>query len=102
MRARKLDSILSRGFISCQLTVYCSWDLWWPPVWAGSYWTASLQYRALTAGARLGRTIGRAANAMEYESQASRVLDYLQESQYRRIFPGVDTDISPRLADVLE
>ncbi|KAH9987018.1 glycoside hydrolase family 15 protein, partial [Russula compacta] len=34
-----------------------SWDLWWPPVWCGSYWTASLQYRALRAGARLGTSV---------------------------------------------
>ncbi|KAH9168253.1 hypothetical protein EDB89DRAFT_2245271 [Lactarius sanguifluus] len=31
------------------------WDLWWPPIWGGSFCTASLQLRA---GARLGRTIG--------------------------------------------
>ena len=85
-----------------QLTVCRSWDLWWPPVWAGSYWTASLQYRALTAGARLGRKIGRVANVLEYQSQASKILDYMQESHHRRSFPGVDTEISSRFADVLE
>jgi len=55
-----------------------SWDLWWPPVWGGSYWTASLQYRALLAGARLGRNIGRDDSVSEYEAQASKILDYLQ------------------------
>ena len=57
-----------------------SWDLWWPPVWYGSYWTASLQYRALRAGARLGRTIGRDDSAVEYETHASMILNYFQES----------------------
>jgi hypothetical protein len=84
------------------LTLYRSWDLWWPPVWAGSYWTASLQYRALTAGARLSRKIGRAGSALEYERHASMILDYLQESSYRRRSSGVDTEISSHLADVLE
>ncbi|KAI0062578.1 Six-hairpin glycosidase [Artomyces pyxidatus] len=55
-----------------------SWDLWWPPVWGGSYWTSSLQYRALRAGARLGRRIGRPENVVEYDSKASMVLDYMQ------------------------
>ncbi|KAI9457901.1 Six-hairpin glycosidase-like protein, partial [Russula earlei] len=48
-----------------------SWDLWWPPVWGGSYWTASLQYRALLAGARLSRSVGR--DVPEYESHAHLV-----------------------------
>jgi glucoamylase len=56
-----------------------SWDLWWPPVWGGSYWTASLQYRALRGGARLGRAIGRGLDVVdEYDHQASLVLDYMQ------------------------
>ncbi|KAI0267066.1 Six-hairpin glycosidase-like protein [Gloeopeniophorella convolvens] len=55
-----------------------SWDLWWPPVWGGSYWTASLQYRALRGGARLGRKIGRELNVVEYDAHASMVLDYMQ------------------------
>ncbi|KAI0246449.1 Six-hairpin glycosidase-like protein [Lactifluus subvellereus] len=55
-----------------------SWDLWWPPVWGGSYWTASLQYRALRAGARLSQSIGRGDNSLELESHASMILDYLQ------------------------
>ncbi|KAI0301059.1 Six-hairpin glycosidase-like protein [Multifurca ochricompacta] len=56
-----------------------SWDLWWPPVWCGSYWTASLQYRALRGGARLGRAIGRGLDVVdEYDSRASLILDYLQ------------------------
>ncbi|KAI0060523.1 Six-hairpin glycosidase [Artomyces pyxidatus] len=55
-----------------------SWDLWWPPVWGGSYWTASLQYRALKAGARLGRKIGRPENVVGYDSRASLILDYMQ------------------------
>ncbi|KAF8267656.1 Six-hairpin glycosidase-like protein [Lactarius quietus] len=58
-----------------------SWDLWWPPVWGGSYWTASLQYRALLSGARLGRSIGRGDGASEYESHAAMILDYLQEKE---------------------
>jgi glucoamylase len=58
------------------------WDLWWPPVWGGSYWTASLQYRALRGGARLGRAVGRAADSdvAEYDRQAAMVLDYMQVS----------------------
>ncbi|KAI0267065.1 Six-hairpin glycosidase-like protein [Gloeopeniophorella convolvens] len=55
-----------------------SWDLWWPPVWGGSYWTASLQYRALRGGARLGRAIGRELNVVEYDAHATMVLDYMQ------------------------
>ncbi|KAF8473009.1 Six-hairpin glycosidase-like protein [Russula ochroleuca] len=55
-----------------------SWDLWWPPVWGGSYWTASLQYRALRGGARLGRAIGRDNNVAEYDAHAAMVLDYMQ------------------------
>lgn len=60
--------------------------MWWPPVWGGSYWTASLQYRALKAGARLSRDIGRDGSALGYESQASMILDYLQVSHCYR-FP---------------
>jgi len=57
------------------------YDLWWPPVWGGSYWTASLQYRALRGGARLGRAIGRGHDVVdEYDSQASMILDYMQAS----------------------
>ncbi|KAI9453791.1 Six-hairpin glycosidase-like protein [Lactarius psammicola] len=57
-----------------------SWDLWWPPVWGGSYWTASLQYRALRGGARLGRAIGRdsGANVVEYDAHATMILEYMQ------------------------
>ncbi|KAF8494643.1 Six-hairpin glycosidase-like protein [Russula emetica] len=57
-----------------------SWDLWWPTVWGGSYWTASLQYRALRGGARLGRAIGRGREngVDEYDRQAAMVLDYMQ------------------------
>ena len=62
------------------------WDLWWAPVWAGSYWTSSLQYRALVAGARLSRSIGRYENTLRYDEVAPQVLDYLQES---RPFPLV-------------
>ena len=58
-----------------------SWDLWWGPVWAGSYWTSSLQYRALVAGARLSRTIGRYDNTPKYDKVAPLVLEYLQESR---------------------
>ena len=57
----------------------CSWDLWAPPVWGGSYWTASLQYRALRSGAHLGRKIGRGGGAASFEGRASVILEYLQE-----------------------
>ncbi|KAI0044584.1 glycoside hydrolase family 15 protein [Auriscalpium vulgare] len=53
-----------------------SYDLWWPPVWGGSYWTAALQYRALIAGARLGHKIGR--DVVDYPKKAALVLDYMQ------------------------
>jgi len=50
-------------------------------VWGGSYWSASLQYRALRGGARLGRAIGRGLDVVnEYDSQASLILDYMQAS----------------------
>jgi hypothetical protein len=61
------------------------WDLWWAPVWAGSYWTSSLQHRALVAGARLSRTIGRYENTLRYDEVAPQVLDYLQESRLSMI-----------------
>lgn len=56
-----------------------SWDIWRPPVWGGSYWTSSIQYRALIEGAQFGRKIGRGEDADFFESLASLVLDYLQE-----------------------
>jgi hypothetical protein len=40
-----------------------------------------LQYRALVAGARLSRTIGRYENTLGYDKVAPQVLDYLQESR---------------------
>ena len=50
-------------------------------MWGGSYWTASLQYRALRGGARLGRAIGCGHDVVdEYDSQASMILDYMQAS----------------------
>ncbi|KAN0138299.1 glycoside hydrolase family 15 protein [Lactarius tabidus] len=55
-----------------------SHDLWWPSVWGGSYWTASLQYRALRGGARLGRAIGRDIDVIEYDSRATMILKYMQ------------------------
>jgi glucoamylase len=57
-----------------------SWDLWWPPVWGGSYWTASLQYRALRGGARLGRAIGHSNDVAEYDAHATMLLEYMQVS----------------------
>ncbi len=57
------------------------WDLWSPPVYGGSYWTSSLQYRALVAGARLSRTIGRYDTTLGYDKVAPLVVDYLQESR---------------------
>ncbi|KAI0041485.1 glycoside hydrolase family 15 protein [Auriscalpium vulgare] len=55
-----------------------SYDLWWPPVWGGSYWTAALQYRALIAGARLGHKIGRHDTVVDYPKKAALVLEYMQ------------------------
>lgn len=50
-------------------------------MWGGSYWTASLQYRALRSGARLGRTIGRGPDVVDqYDHQALLILDYMQAS----------------------
>ena len=59
------------------------WDLWWAPVWGGSYWTSSMQYRALRAGARLCRMIGRETDVRAYDGVASSVLEYVQESTIR-------------------
>jgi hypothetical protein len=70
-------------------------------VWGGSYWTASLQYRALQAGARLSRNIGRDSSALGYESHASMILDYLQVSHYH-IFPISTLIHCLTFADVLE
>ncbi|KAI0053515.1 glycoside hydrolase family 15 protein [Auriscalpium vulgare] len=55
-----------------------SFDLWWPPVWSGSFWTSSMQHRALRAGARLARTLGRESETLGYDQKAALVLDYLQ------------------------
>jgi len=55
-----------------------SWDLWWSPVWGGSYWTASMQYRALKAGARVAQLIGRESDDLGYDGIAKSVLDYMQ------------------------
>lgn len=49
-------------------------------MWGGSYWTSSLQYRALRAGARLSRLIGRETDDLAYDGVASSVLEYVQES----------------------
>jgi glucoamylase len=50
-------------------------------VFGGSYWTASLQYRALRGGARLAREIHRGLDVVEeYETRASLILDYMQVS----------------------
>lgn len=49
----------------------------------GSYWTASLQYRALRGGARLARAIGRDNNVQGYDSHAAMILDYMQVSEER-------------------
>ena len=64
------------------------WDLWWPPVWGGSYWTASLQYRALRGGARLGRALNRVNLVEEYEAHGSMILDYMQVSCEYEGFPS--------------
>ena len=70
-------------------------------MWGGSYWTASLQYRALKAGARLSRNIGRDGSAIGYESQASMILDYLQVSSCHR-FPILTLIHYLAFADILE
>jgi glucoamylase len=57
-------------------------------VFGGSYWTASLQYRALRGGARLARTIGRGMDVVdEYDNRASLILDYMQASLSWNAFP---------------
>ena len=77
-----------------------SWDLWAPSVWAGSYWTASLQYRALITGAHLGRKIGRAESASSFESQAKVILAYLQVNV---LIPLSRSDVELKThADILE
>jgi glucoamylase len=67
-------------YLITKLMPFCSWDIWRPPVWGGSYWTSSMQYRALIEGAQFSRKIGRGEDADLFESLASLVLDYLQES----------------------
>jgi hypothetical protein len=100
MRARKFYVILQ--LYKQKLSVHRSWDLWWPPVWGGSYWTASLQYRALRAGARLGRSIGRDDSVFEYVSRASMILDYLQASCHHSWFSAFVLIGILNLVDVLE
>ncbi|KAI0281895.1 hypothetical protein BC826DRAFT_1111111 [Russula brevipes] len=72
----KINPIQSEATrIGCPAAVR-RWDLWWPPVWGGSFWTTSLQHRALRGGARLGRAIGRGLDAVnEYDPQAALILD---------------------------
>ncbi|VDB84180.1 unnamed protein product [Peniophora sp. CBMAI 1063] len=55
-----------------------SYDLWWPPIWGGSYWTAALQYRTLRGGAALGRRLNILQDVVDYEQKANLVLDYMQ------------------------
>jgi hypothetical protein len=78
-------------FFYVSLMSLYSWDLWAPSVWAGSYWTASLQYRALLTGAHLGRKIGRAESAFNFESRAKVILAYLQERYPFRLDPLTET-----------
>lgn len=77
------------------------WDLWWAPVWAGSYWTSSVQYRALRAGARLCRLIGRETDDHTYAGVASSVLEYAQESTLSPWILGRETE-THHLVDFLE
>lgn len=56
----------------------CRYDLWWPPIWGGSYWTAALQYRTLKGGAALGRRLNIMQDVVDYEQKANLVLDYMQ------------------------
>jgi hypothetical protein len=87
LESELVGSVLFHVYIFLLITgADLRWDLWWPPVWAGSYWTSSLQYRALVAGARLSHTIGRYYDTLGYDKIAPLVLDYLQES---RPFPLV-------------
>jgi hypothetical protein len=75
-------------------------------VFGGSYWTASLQYRALRGGARLGRAIGRGLDvADEYDHQASLILDYMQASPSWGILPSGLRTVAPTdlwAVDILE
>lgn len=59
-------------------------------MWGGSYWTASLQYRALRGGARLGRALGRVTEngADEYDRQAALILDYMQVRNWEDFHPA--------------
>jgi hypothetical protein len=75
MRAR--TSTCLRSII--KLILLYSYDIWVPPVWAGNYWTSSVQYRALKHGAYIGRKIGRGEDVSDFETRASLILDYLQE-----------------------
>ncbi|KAH9055429.1 hypothetical protein EDB87DRAFT_1313417 [Lactarius vividus] len=59
-------------------------------VWGSSYWTASLQYRALRGGARLGCAVGRGMDAVEYDTRAqSWILDYMQRCRRGRALVAV-------------
>ena len=80
MRARKIPALAFRtfAFLANLTVVGTRWDHWWPTVWGGSHWTASLQYRALRGGARLGRAIGRENNVIEYDAHATMLLEYIQ------------------------
>lgn len=75
-------------------------------MWGGSYWTASLQYRALRGGARLGRAIGRGLDVVDgYDHQASLVLDYMQASLNWGILPSgyrIVAPTDPSAIDFLE
>jgi glucoamylase len=75
-----------RSFRIDRVFCWTRWDLWWPPVWGGSYWTASLQYRALRGGARLGRAIGRDNDVIEYDAHAAMILEYIQVGTRLRSF----------------
>ena len=77
--------------LSSNSGVHHRWDLWWAPVWGGSYWTSSVQYRALRAGARLCRLIGRETDDHTYDGVASSVLEYVQESTCPPIFWKTET-----------
>ncbi|KAI0037742.1 glycoside hydrolase family 15 protein, partial [Auriscalpium vulgare] len=55
-----------------------SFDLWWPPVWGGVYWTSALQHRALHAVARLGRKLGREIDVKDFKNRATMILEYMQ------------------------
>ncbi|KAI0246447.1 hypothetical protein BJV78DRAFT_1356153 [Lactifluus subvellereus] len=63
-----------------------TWDLWWVPVWDGSYWTSSVQYRALRAGARLSREIGREGDTISLQSFWNSEKGFVTETTVTNVY----------------